>query len=111
MSLAPPPALPRIETTIHAVPYRHGATALAAAAAAAATATTIAHNCPVYADADALDRALASDAGVLHCAALLRAGRCVAFPTETVYGLGANALDDDAVAGIYAAKGRPRCVV
>ncbi|MBI3476686.1 MAG: threonylcarbamoyl-AMP synthase [Acidobacteria bacterium] len=40
-------------------------------------------------------------------AALLRAGRLVVFPTETVYGLGANALDPDAVARIYAAKGRP----
>jgi L-threonylcarbamoyladenylate synthase len=40
-------------------------------------------------------------------AALLRAGKLVAFPTETVYGLGANALDDKAVAKIYAAKGRP----
>lgn len=38
---------------------------------------------------------------------LLRAGRLVAFPTETVYGLGANALDPDAVARVYAAKGRP----
>ena len=38
---------------------------------------------------------------------LLRAGRLVAFPTETVYGLGANALDADAVARIFAAKGRP----
>src|SRR3982750_3495626 len=38
---------------------------------------------------------------------LLRAGRLVAFPTETVYGLGANALDPDAVARIFAAKGRP----
>ncbi len=38
---------------------------------------------------------------------LLRAGRLVAFPTETVYGLGANALDRDAVLRIYAAKGRP----
>lgn len=37
----------------------------------------------------------------------LRAGEIVAFPTETVYGLGANALDADAVARIYAAKGRP----
>lgn len=37
----------------------------------------------------------------------LRAGRLVAFPTETVYGLGANALDADAVRRIYAAKGRP----
>lgn len=37
----------------------------------------------------------------------LRAGGLVAFPTETVYGLGANALDPDAVARIFAAKGRP----
>jgi L-threonylcarbamoyladenylate synthase len=37
----------------------------------------------------------------------LRAGRLVAFPTETVYGLGANALDSNAVAGIFTAKGRP----
>lgn len=40
-------------------------------------------------------------------AALIRAGRLVAFPTETVYGLGANALDRDAVLRIYEAKGRP----
>jgi len=37
----------------------------------------------------------------------LRAGRLVSFPTETVYGLGGNALDDHAVAAIYAAKNRP----
>ncbi|MDP9172109.1 MAG: L-threonylcarbamoyladenylate synthase [Acidobacteriota bacterium] len=41
-------------------------------------------------------------------AELLRAGRLVAFPTETVYGLGANALDATAVARIFEAKGRPR---
>jgi len=41
-------------------------------------------------------------------AELIRAGRLVAFPTETVYGLGANALDPEAVARIFAAKGRPR---
>jgi len=40
-------------------------------------------------------------------AAFLRKGELVAFPTETVYGLGANACDDKAVAKIYAAKGRP----
>ncbi len=40
-------------------------------------------------------------------AALLREGKLVAFPTETVYGLGANALDPEAVAAIYHAKGRP----
>jgi len=37
----------------------------------------------------------------------LRAGQLVAFPTETVYGLGADAANDAAVAGIFAAKGRP----
>lgn len=40
-------------------------------------------------------------------AAILRSGGLVAFPTETVYGLGANALDSAAVAAIYRAKGRP----
>ncbi|MEL7091716.1 MAG: L-threonylcarbamoyladenylate synthase [Pseudomonadota bacterium] len=45
--------------------------------------------------------------GVAQAAALLRAGRLVAFPTETVYGLGADARDGTAVAAIYAAKGRP----
>ncbi len=45
---------------------------------------------------------------VLRGAELLRAGRLVAFPTETVYGLGANALDGAAVRRIFEAKGRPR---
>jgi L-threonylcarbamoyladenylate synthase len=44
---------------------------------------------------------------IAHAARLLRSGRLVAFPTETVYGLGANALDASAVERIYAAKGRP----
>src|ERR1700722_13714950 len=44
---------------------------------------------------------------VIRAAELLRAGRLVAFPTETVYGLGANALDEDAVRRIFEAKGRP----
>ncbi|WP_299141865.1 L-threonylcarbamoyladenylate synthase [uncultured Tateyamaria sp.] len=48
-------------------------------------------------DADGLDRA----------ATLLKEGALVAFPTETVYGLGGDARDGTAVAGIYAAKGRP----
>lgn len=42
-----------------------------------------------------------------HAASVIRRGGLVAFPTETVYGLGANALDADAVARIFAAKGRP----
>lgn len=45
---------------------------------------------------------------VAEAAAKLRAGELVAFPTETVYGLGANALDAAAVAKIYELKGRPR---
>ena len=40
-------------------------------------------------------------------AEILRAGETVIFPTETVYGLGANALDEEAVSKIYKAKGRP----
>jgi L-threonylcarbamoyladenylate synthase len=40
-------------------------------------------------------------------ASALRAGELVAFPTETVYGLGADTTNDDAVAAIFAAKGRP----
>ena len=46
-------------------------------------------------------------AGMARAAELLRAGGTVAFPTETVYGLGANALDAAAVAKIFAAKQRP----
>jgi len=42
-----------------------------------------------------------------NAAELIRAGELVAFPTETVYGLGANALDPAAIEKIYAAKGRP----
>jgi len=45
--------------------------------------------------------------GTDEAARLLADGRLVAFPTETVYGLGADARNDEAVAGIYAAKGRP----
>lgn len=44
---------------------------------------------------------------IAHAAALLRAGALVAFGTETVYGLGADACNGDAVAAIYTAKGRP----
>ena len=46
-------------------------------------------------------------AAIRTAAGLLTRGGLVAFPTETVYGLGAAALDDRAVARIYAAKGRP----
>ncbi|MGL5362265.1 MAG: L-threonylcarbamoyladenylate synthase [Bosea sp. (in: a-proteobacteria)] len=53
-------------------------------------------------------RLIASDReGIADASACLRAGGLVALPTETVYGLGADATDGRAVAGIYAAKGRP----
>ncbi|MBP8898503.1 MAG: Sua5/YciO/YrdC/YwlC family protein, partial [Sulfuritalea sp.] len=42
---------------------------------------------------------------VVRAAALLRAGELVAFPTETVYGLGADASNPGAIARIFAAKG------
>ncbi|HKT92595.1 MAG TPA: L-threonylcarbamoyladenylate synthase [Paraburkholderia sp.] len=48
-----------------------------------------------------------TDADIEHAAALLDAGELVAFPTETVYGLGGDAASPEAVARIYAAKGRP----
>ncbi len=46
-------------------------------------------------------------AAIAQAAEILRAGEIVAFPTETVYGLGASGLDGDACAKIYEAKGRP----
>jgi L-threonylcarbamoyladenylate synthase len=49
----------------------------------------------------------ADEAGIQAAAAILRAGGLVALPTETVYGLGANALDSHAVQAIFEAKGRP----
>ena len=49
----------------------------------------------------------ADSAGLDRAAELLRGGGLVAFPTETVYGLGGDATDDRAVAAIFAAKGRP----
>lgn len=47
------------------------------------------------------------DPAILEAAAILALGGLVAFPTETVYGLGADGLNPEAVARIYAAKGRP----
>lgn len=54
------------------------------------------------------DLLLPDAAGLAHAARLLAAGELVAFPTETVYGLGADARSDTAVARIFEAKGRPR---
>ena len=50
----------------------------------------------------------ASPQAIRRAVELLRAGKLVAFPTETVYGLGGDATSDRAVAAIFAAKGRPR---
>lgn len=50
---------------------------------------------------------LEDEQGIVRAAEILRGGGTVAFPTETVYGLGANALDAAAVAKIFAAKDRP----
>ncbi|WP_395543050.1 L-threonylcarbamoyladenylate synthase [Neotabrizicola sp. sgz301269] len=57
---------------------------------------------------DRTETLVADDSGVARAAALLRAGALVAFPTETVYGLGGDARNDTAVAHIFEAKGRPR---
>ena len=48
-----------------------------------------------------------TDAAIAEAAALIRAGELVAFPTETVYGLGADGLNREVVAKIFQAKGRP----
>src|SRR4029077_17711142 len=53
-------------------------------------------------------RVLKADAAAIAQAArVLAAGGLVAFPTETVYGLGADAANGEAIARLYAAKGRP----
>ncbi len=62
---------------------------------------------PVDWPADADRPAAATAAAIATAAELLSSGRLVAIPTETVYGLAANALDPDAVALIFRAKGRP----
>ena len=54
-----------------------------------------------------IDDVKKQDAELQQAGEILRRGGLVAFPTETVYGLGANGLDGEACAGIYAAKGRP----
>src|SRR5258708_3687781 len=61
---------------------------------------------PLAVDANAIDSP-GSIASLSQGAELLRQGRTVAFPTETVYGLGANALNQAAVQAIFEAKQRP----
>jgi L-threonylcarbamoyladenylate synthase len=57
----------------------------------------------VMVDENNLDKSVIEEAGKI-----IREGGLVAFPTETVYGLGANALDEEAVKKIFVAKGRPQ---
>ena len=54
------------------------------------------------ADAENINIDVINEAG-----AIIKRGGLVAFPTETVYGLGANGMDEEAASKIYAAKGRP----
>ena len=49
-----------------------------------------------------------SDAAIATCIELLRSSKLIGMPTETVYGLAANGLDSEAIAGLYAAKKRPQ---
>ena len=51
---------------------------------------------------------MTSGAAIEEAARSIRAGKLIAFPTETVYGLAADATDDRAVAAVFEAKGRPR---
>jgi L-threonylcarbamoyladenylate synthase len=55
----------------------------------------------------AIDPVAPDRSAIMEAAALVRTGQLVAFPTETVYGLGADALDPSALGRIYTAKGRP----
>lgn len=47
---------------------------------------------------------------IKEAANLIKEGKIVAFPTETVYGLGANGLNEKAVKGLFEAKGRPQAI-
>lgn len=61
----------------------------------------------VYDDAEAYEKLVRAMEKVDQAAEVIKEGGLVAFPTETVYGLGANALDPEAVDKIFKAKGRP----
>jgi L-threonylcarbamoyladenylate synthase len=61
----------------------------------------------VFCEPEAADIVTDAMEKIAHAASVLRKGGLVAFPTETVYGLGANAFDAEAVAKVYEAKGRP----
>ncbi|MDR1134633.1 MAG: threonylcarbamoyl-AMP synthase [Clostridiales Family XIII bacterium] len=61
----------------------------------------------VFGDIEASKSLAAALASVDEAAGIIRSGGLVAFPTETVYGLGADAFNEEAVRKVYAAKGRP----
>ncbi|KAL1406454.1 hypothetical protein Q8F55_008153 [Vanrija albida] len=75
---------------------------------APAAGVTITPSAPNRLDDPRYDATPAVADALAAAAAHLRAGRTVAFPTETVYGLGAHSLDPAAVAKVYEIKGRPR---
>src|SRR4051794_16418913 len=64
-------------------------------------------NCSACRRSEPMIRDAADPAAIADAVTLLQRGELVAFPTETVYGLGADASRDDAVGRIFAAKGRP----
>ena len=90
-------SLPAALSALLLVPCRRSAVPMVARAATAAFSASAADGRRGR-YVDSIDEAAAS----------LRAGGLVAFPTETVYGLGAHAMDADAVARIFTVKGRPR---
>lgn len=61
----------------------------------------------VILEIDPMEKNLINHPGIIQGGKILKEGGLVAFPTETVYGLGANGLDSEAVKGIYKAKDRP----
>lgn len=99
--LEPPPPVEHVDTAMLSVPFEFASSSKTSSPSTSQSSA----NLPT---ATELESQLASHPSIIEAARLLRAGQTVAFPTETVYGLGANALEDEAVAGIYRAKGRPR---
>jgi tRNA threonylcarbamoyl adenosine modification protein (Sua5/YciO/YrdC/YwlC family) len=94
--LEPPPRVEHVDTALLSVPFEYSNSNSSSSSSSSSL--------PTCAE---LETQLSSHPAILEAARLLRDGQTVGFPTETVYGLGANALNDDAVAGIYRAKGRP----
>ena len=64
-------------------------------------------NAAVFSDEEAKEIVEDAEEKIRFAAEILRNGGLVAFPTETVYGIGADALNEEAVSHVYEAKGRP----